>query len=48
MLGIGQSTLDTFLEGDEIFFEFPPTQGLNRGIIQEQAEVSSSPTKRLF
>jgi len=33
-----QTTLETFVEGDEPYYEFPPAQGLNRGIIQEQAE----------
>ncbi len=34
-----QTTLETFVEGDEPLYEFPPAQSLNRGIIQEQAEV---------
>ena len=32
------------MEGDEPLYEFPPAQSLNRGIIQEQAEVTPSPT----
>mmetsp|Transcript_953 Transcript_953/g.2412 ORF Transcript_953/g.2412 Transcript_953/m.2412 type:complete len:177 (-) Transcript_953:159-689(-) len=33
-----QTTLETFLEGDEPYYEFPPAQSLNRRIIEEQAE----------
>ena len=36
-----QTTLETFVEGEEALYEFPPAQSLNRGIIQEQAEVAA-------